>query len=105
MSVTDTIFGRRGLAVPDDVCNRNGSGTNIDVQTFKVGRLSRCADIQGGQTFKVGRLSMWLDFQNGQAFKVGRLDFQGGQIFKVGRLSRWADVEGGQTFNAFQYWF
>ena len=88
MSVTDTIFGRRGLAVPDDVCNRNGSGTNIDVQTFKVGRLSRCADIQGGQTFK-----------------VGRLDFQGGQIFKVGRLSRWADVEGGQTFNAFQYWF
>jgi hypothetical protein len=89
MSVTDTIFGRRGLAVPDDVCNRNGSGTNIDVQTFKVGRLSRCADIQGGQTFKVGRLSMWLDFQDGQAFKVGRLsrwaDFQGGQAFKVGR--------------------
>ena len=78
MSVTDTIFGRRGLAVPDDVCNRNGSGTNIDVQIFKVGRLSRCADIQGGQTFKVGRLSMWLDFQDGQAFKVGR-------------LSRWAD--------------
>ena len=78
MSVTDTLFGRRGLAVPDDVCNRNGSGTNIDVQTFKVGRLSRCADIQGGQTFKVGRLSMWLDFQDGQAFKVGR-------------LSRWAD--------------
>jgi hypothetical protein len=89
MSVTDTIFGRRGLAVPDDVCNRNGSGTNIDVQTLKVGRLSRCADIQGGQTFKVGRLSMWLDFQDGQAFKVGRLsrwaDFQGGQAFKVGR--------------------
>lgn len=39
MAVTDTIFGRRGLAVPDNLYIRNGSRTNIDVQTFKVGRL------------------------------------------------------------------
>ena len=40
MSVTNTIFGRWKLAVADDIYIRNGSGTNIGAQTFKVRRLS-----------------------------------------------------------------
>jgi len=40
MSVTNTIFGRRELAVAVGVYIRNGSGTNIDAQTFKVRRLT-----------------------------------------------------------------
>ena len=40
ISVTNTIFGRWELAVVDDAYIRNGSGTNIGMQTFKVCRFS-----------------------------------------------------------------
>jgi len=36
MSMTDTIFGRRKLAVVDDVYIRNGSGSNIGAQTYNI---------------------------------------------------------------------
>lgn len=34
MSVTYTIFGRRELAVADDVYSRNGSSDNTAAQTY-----------------------------------------------------------------------
>jgi hypothetical protein len=40
VSVTDTIFGWWELAVTDDVCIRNWSGTNIGSQTLKLRRLT-----------------------------------------------------------------
>jgi len=38
MSVADTIFGQWGIAVADNVYIRNGRGSNIGAQTFKVRR-------------------------------------------------------------------
>jgi len=51
MSVMDTIFGRWELTVADNVYIRNGSGTNVGVQTFKVCRLTilisiKCQDVR-----------------------------------------------------------
>ena len=51
MSVMDTILGRWELTVADDVYIRNGSGTNIGVQPFKVCRLTilisiKCQDVR-----------------------------------------------------------
>ena len=36
MSVSDTIFGRRELAVADDVYIRNGSRSNVGAQTYNT---------------------------------------------------------------------
>ena len=42
----DIIFGRWELAVVNDVYIRNGRGTNIGRQTFKVRRLTILVSIQ-----------------------------------------------------------
>jgi hypothetical protein len=46
MSVTVTVFGRWELAVADNVYIRNGSKSNIGVQTFKVYRLATLVSIE-----------------------------------------------------------
>jgi hypothetical protein len=46
MSVTVMVFGRWELAVADNVYIRNGSKSNIGVQTFKVYRLATLVSIE-----------------------------------------------------------
>ena len=46
MSVTVMVFGRWELAVADNVYIRNGSKSNIGVQTFKVYSLATLVSIE-----------------------------------------------------------
>ena len=48
MSVVNPIFGRREPAVADDVYIRNGSGSFIGAQMFKVRRLTMLISIYYG---------------------------------------------------------
>ena len=57
MSVTNTIFGRWKFAVADNFYIRNGGGSNIGVQPFKVHRLAILISIwQGLLQFYIGSL-------------------------------------------------